>query len=129
MVDKAGAVFVPSEDLGGHSLPPSWLKGATTLVVTQGHRGALMHCRQGGFTIPPYPVNEVDPTGAGDVFAAAYLVRYSETRDPLVAGLFASCAASFKVEVRGEEGAPTRTQVEARMKAFPDRRVQPADPL
>jgi sugar/nucleoside kinase (ribokinase family) len=40
----------------------------------------------------------VDPTGAGDVFAAAFLVRYQETNDPLEAAAFAACAASCAVE-------------------------------
>jgi sugar/nucleoside kinase (ribokinase family) len=40
----------------------------------------------------------VDPTGAGDVFAAAFLLHYHETEDPLAAAAFATCAASCVVE-------------------------------
>ena len=56
----------------------------------------------------------MDPTGAGDVFAAAYLVRYRETSDALESARFASCAASFCVEAQGTEGIPTRAQMEER---------------
>ena len=57
---------------------------------------------------PAFPVREVDPVGAGDVFAAAYLVAYHESRDPVYAATWASCAASFAVEAPGVAGIPTR---------------------
>ena len=37
--------------------------------------------------IPSLPRQEVDPTGAGDVFAAAFLVPYHEMGDPGGAGV------------------------------------------
>jgi sugar/nucleoside kinase (ribokinase family) len=57
----------------------------------------------------------MDSTGAGDVFAAAYLVRLSETRDPLTAARFANAMASLSVEGVGVEGVPQRRAVEERM--------------
>jgi sugar/nucleoside kinase (ribokinase family) len=62
--------------------------------------------------VPPRPTDEVDPTGAGDVFTAAFLVRMEETRDPLMAARFANAVASFSVEQAGTQGIPTRDQVE-----------------
>ena len=67
--------------------------------------------------IPPVAAREVDPTGAGDVFAAAYLIAYHESRDPVYAATYASCAASFAVEAPGMEGIPTRAQVASRLAA------------
>ena len=52
----------------------------------------------------------------GDVFAAAYLVRYGETADELESARFASCAASFCVQAQGADGIPTRPAVEARLR-------------
>jgi sugar/nucleoside kinase (ribokinase family) len=75
--------------------------------------------------MPAYPAGEVDATGAGDVFAAAYLVRLHETDDPLSAGLFASCAASISIEAPGLEGIPTRLQVEERLKRYPANKSYP----
>jgi sugar/nucleoside kinase (ribokinase family) len=40
----------------------------------------------------------MDPTGAGDVFATSFLIRYQETGDPSEAAVFACCAASCVVE-------------------------------
>jgi sugar/nucleoside kinase (ribokinase family) len=43
----------------------------------------------------------VDPTGAGDVFAAAFLVALAKREPPLAAGVVAACAASIAVEGHG----------------------------
>ena len=56
-------------------------------MVTQGSRGAVLRWKRQWFGVPAYPAKEVDSTGAGDVFAAAYLVRYSKVGDPLTSGL------------------------------------------
>jgi sugar/nucleoside kinase (ribokinase family) len=58
----------------------------------------------------------VDPTGAGDVFAAAFLVRYQETGNPLEAAAFAACAASCAVEGVGATSLGDRAEVMRRMK-------------
>ena len=65
--------------------------------------------------VPAFPSQELDPTGAGDVFAAAFLTRYVETDDPWLAALFASAAASWSVEQEGLGGIPTRQQIEERL--------------
>jgi sugar/nucleoside kinase (ribokinase family) len=65
--------------------------------------------------VPGFPAVEVDPTGAGDVFAAAFLVRLQETEDPVQAARFANAVASFCVEGPGVAGIPTREQVEERL--------------
>ena len=63
------------------------------------------------------PLEEIkDPTGAGDCFGAAFLVRYAETGDIEEAGRFASCVGSFVVEKEGIEGIPVRETVEERMR-------------
>jgi sugar/nucleoside kinase (ribokinase family) len=65
--------------------------------------------------VPAFPVHEVDANGAGDVFSAAFLIRYYETGDALVAAQFAAVVASFHVEHNGTAGIPTRAQAEARL--------------
>ena len=55
---------------------------------------------------------EVDPTGAGDVFGTAFLLRYAETRDALVAARFANVVASMSVEAQGIDAIPMRDVVE-----------------
>ena len=48
-------------------------------------------------------------------FAAAFLVRYQETDDPLEASAFAACAASCAVEGVGATTLGDRAEVERRM--------------
>ena len=64
---------------------------------------------------PAYPINEVDPTGAGDVFAAAFLTHLHKHGNPEQAIDFANCTASFSVEQAGIAGIPTTDMVLQRM--------------
>ena len=61
------------------------------------------------------PCIEMDPTGAGDVFATAFLLRYQETGDPLEAAAFGSCAASCVVEGLGASQLGDRAEIERRL--------------
>jgi 1D-myo-inositol 3-kinase len=61
---------------------------------------------------PTGPRQEVDPTGAGDVFAAGFLIGLAESRDPLTAARFAVATASMSVAGVGMTAIPTRPQVD-----------------
>ncbi|MBI4236563.1 MAG: ribokinase [Chloroflexi bacterium] len=111
-----GALFLSQEDFSGDLESSLADLGRTPIaLVTHGSRGAQLWWQGRWQQVPAYPAREVDPTGAGDVFAAAFLVRLSEVRDPLVAAQFASAAASLKVEGQGLAAVPTRAAVEARL--------------
>jgi sugar/nucleoside kinase (ribokinase family) len=90
-----------------------------TLVVTKGPRGATVYHVGQSHHFPTRPAREVDPTGAGDVFAAAFLIRLHETagspggEDPWEAARFANVVGSFSVEGPGTSAIPSRAQVEA----------------
>ena len=86
------------------------------VAVTAGWRGlSLRHARGQREVIPGFPRQEVDPTGAGDVFAAAFLMRYQETGDPSEAAVFACCAASCVVEGLGTSTLGDRAEIERRL--------------
>ncbi len=61
--------------------------------------------------VPPRPANEVDPTGAGDIFATAFLIRYLETANIWHSARFANVTASMGVEGVGLQAIPTRREV------------------
>lgn len=86
------------------------------VVLTRGARGCTVF-RKGHepFDSPAFRANEFDPTGAGDVFTAAFLIRLYETDDVVHSARFANCVASFAVEAEGVTGIPTRAMVEARL--------------
>lgn len=82
-------------------------------VVTEAVDGAVVHTDDGARPLPARPAKVVDPTGAGDVFAAAYFVYLYESGDPHEAAAFANVVASFSIEGVGIKGIPTRDKVEA----------------
>ena len=94
------------------------------IVVTEYRDGSTLYQRQPDgqireTKIPPRPAHEVDPTGAGDIFATAFVIRLQETSDPVQAARFANITASFGVEHVGVAGIPNREQVLAYMQAHP----------
>jgi sugar/nucleoside kinase (ribokinase family) len=89
---------------------------ARVTAVTRGRAGATIYWQGLSCDLPAFRAREVDPTGAGDVFAAAFLVRLHETGDPFAAAQFANCAASLSIEGAGTAGIPSRRQVEARLR-------------
>ena len=93
-----------------------YIQWTRIVVLTKGQHGATLYENGQILESAAYPAHEVDPTGAGDVFAAAFLIKYHETGSPQAALNFAHCAASFAVEGHGTTGIPTLDQVNARLK-------------
>ncbi len=116
------AAIVSKEDAADVGDVERWAPQAGALVVTEGAAGARAHVGGVWHRVEPFRAREVDPTGAGDVFSAAYLIRYGETSDPLESARFAACAASLSVEGVGTAAIPTRARVEARMSGGPEAR-------
>lgn len=98
---------------------------AQIMVVTQGAAGATLHLDGQIEHHPAFEAREVDPTGAGDVFAAAFLIRFRETGDPHEACRFAHATASLAIEGWGVHSIPTREQVEHRLRYGRIRSIPP----
>lgn len=81
------------------------------VALTRGAAGATLFIKGRPHHIDACPAIERDPTGAGDVFAAAFLVRLDETGDPLEAAHFAACIAARSVEGVGPGAIPYRADV------------------
>ena len=124
VLERADVVVLSEMDVTGGRIPERWLEHDGIFVLTRGRRGAVMRHEGGWYEIPAYPAREVDPTGAGDVFAAAFLIRYFETGDAFAASQFASCAASLMVEGTGAGAIPTRDRVQQRMNLYPGMKVE-----
>lgn len=76
-------------------------KAAKTFVITQGRNGAMIFDGDTFIDIEPYPVKAVDSTGAGDMFAGAFLFGISHGHSFAEAGKIASLAASKVVSKYG----------------------------
>jgi len=108
------AVFVSDEDVEDPEAVAVWRESVPIVVLTRGPLGCTVWHPGGRAEVPAFdPEPEVDPTGAGDVFAAAFLVRMRETGDPVLAGRFAAAAARFAVEGEGAAAIAGRQTIEA----------------
>lgn len=116
----AHALFVSDEDLVAETQLDRWVEEVPVVVVTRERRGARVHDGGRWREIDAFPANEVDPTGAGDVFAAAFLVWLDETGDVGGAAQFASAAAAFAVEAEGIKGIANRDQIGERLAQHPE---------
>lgn len=113
----ADVVILSREDVGGNEAFLTDLAcRAKLLIVTDGWHGATVYRCGESYPIPPRPTQQVDPTGAGDVFATAFLIRMAETGDPLIAVRFANIVASMSVEGIGMTRIPCRAEVDEWMR-------------
>lgn len=89
-----------------------WGQYIDIIVVTRAERGASVYHAGESCRYRARPAQQIDPTGAGDVFAAAFMIRLLETDDPCQAAKFANAVASFSIEGPGVTGIPQRRPVE-----------------
>ncbi|NOZ05578.1 MAG: hypothetical protein GXP41_04385 [Chloroflexi bacterium] len=107
------AVVFSLEDVGGNwSLAKSYAQAAPLAVITLAEKGAVLFRGEESRRFRARPAQVVDPTGAGDVFAAAFFLRLYETGDPVAACRFANAMASFSTEGEGWDAIPLRSEVE-----------------
>lgn len=121
----ADVVFASEEDLDGPGEELGrWTRDVPTVVLTFASRGARIYADGHWRSMPAFPEQEVDATGAGDTFAAAFLIRLHESGDTGEAARFGAAAASISVAGRGVAAMPGRDEVEERMRQHPDIRLQ-----
>ncbi len=69
--------------------------GAPLVALKLGAEGSLIATHQRQVRIPPYKVEAVDATGAGDTFDGAFLTRLLAGDDPETAARYANVAAAL----------------------------------
>ena len=121
VLPKMAVAIFSDDDSPEQEQIATWAGLCPVVIHTHGGQGCSVHVEGRWHDLPAFPANEVDPTGAGDVFAASYLIRFQESGDPLDAARFASVAASFCVEAEGVLGIATRAEVEDRLSGWPER--------
>jgi cytidine kinase len=97
-------------------------RGPRAVVVKRGAHGATLVTRDGHYALPAYPIAAIDPTGAGDALAGAFIARLARDgridepglREALAAGM---AAASFAVASFGLEALAAATIGELRSRA------------
>ena len=93
--------FSASDHPGAAELSRELSHAGVRVAVTRGRRGARVAWREGEGWVPAVPAIEVDPTGAGDVFALVFGLSCWAGHEPLEAGRRAALAAARVVEGPG----------------------------
>jgi len=82
----------------------AWSRAARVVAQTRGKDGVSIYVDGAWTDIPSTQVEEVDPTGAGDIWAAFYLIRFRESGDAIESARFATRAAAYSVTAVGLAG-------------------------
>ncbi len=109
----AGAVVMSVEDVNRDlELVEEMAHHTRVLCLTEGEAGSVLYWNGDRRRFRPTMVEEVDATGAGDIFAAAFFVRLYSTRDPWEAARFSTQLAARSVTRVGLNGIPTAREIE-----------------
>jgi pfkB family carbohydrate kinase len=112
-LQQAGATVLGIEDVSKDENRIEEMASASRiLVVTEGSAGARVYWNGDVRRFRAPQVEEVDSTGAGDIFAAAFFVRLYLTRDPWESARFANQIAAASITRRGFEGIPTPEEIQ-----------------
>ena len=98
ILQQARAAVISEEDvLYDQEKIDSMASSVPVLAVTKGLAGADIYTQGRVHRIDAPQVKEVDPTGAGDIFAAVFFTQLTHFGDPLQAAQFAVQVASDSV--------------------------------
>jgi sugar/nucleoside kinase (ribokinase family) len=114
---RADVLFPSAGELEGLGLDErSLLAGGAVICRTQGSNGATVQAGPEATPVhvPAPAADEVDPTGAGDTFAAAFVTAFRSGLDAVAAARLGCVTAARSVEVIGAIEAPIDPAVAAR---------------
>jgi len=113
ILPQAGAVVISREDVGSDE---EWIETMAhqtrILAVTEAEAGTVLYWNGDRRRFRAPEVEELDATGAGDIFATAFFIRLSATRDPWEAARFATQLSARSVTRIGLEGIPTQHEID-----------------
>jgi sugar/nucleoside kinase (ribokinase family) len=116
VLQYANAAVISIEDVrGNENIIEEMASSIRVLAVTEGANGSRLYWNGDLRRFSPPEMAEIDPTGAGDIYATAFFYRLSTTRDPWEAARFATNLASFSVLRYGLDGVPHPDEVQAVM--------------
>jgi len=94
------------------------IKKGELVILTRGSKGATGYRENKIVAQKAYPAKVIDPTGAGDIFAASFGIAWKETSSMEQSLIFANIAASFVIEGVGTSNIPTRNQIQSRIRGL-----------
>ena len=112
-------VFSDLDLIGDMSILPAIIDTVPLVAITKAAKGCVLYQQGQRRHIHTRPAKEVDATGAGDTFTAAFLIEVFSGKSPVEAAHFANVTASLSIEGVGLSGIPHRHEVEAYIQAHP----------
>lgn len=113
VLQGAGAVVLSLEDVDNQeSRIEEMAASCHVLAVTEGCEGSRVYWNGDARRFSPPKVHEVDPIGAGDIYATAFFIRLHTTRDPWEAARFATHLAAYSVTRYGLDGIPFPEEIQ-----------------
>ncbi|MGC9521125.1 MAG: PfkB family carbohydrate kinase [Anaerolineae bacterium] len=107
LLARASAVIFSLDDVEGDwETVRCYAASTRVLVVTMGPLGGVLFVDGKPLPFTAMQVTEVDPTGAGDVFAAVFFSLVASGVQPVAATPYAACLASRSVTRHGPQGVP-----------------------
>jgi hypothetical protein len=121
LLARADAVVLSLEDLSfDEKVIPELSQHCNVLAITRAAQGISIYWESDRLDIPGLKVEEVDPTGAGDIFAAIFFILLYETGDPIESGRLANHVAATSVTRTGIQSTPKANELQqARNKVTP----------
>lgn len=99
LLEQVDIVLMGDADIKGlDHLLAQIIERVSIVVMTKGDQGAIVFYQGAKYFFPSFPIKEVDPTGAGDVFAVSFLLKYAASKSIYLAASYAHVVASFVVE-------------------------------
>jgi hypothetical protein len=109
---SASAVIISIEDVqGDEDVIAEMIDQVPILVVTEANLGARLYWNGDYRHFSPPDEQEIDATGAGDIFASSFFIRMHETHDPWESARFATLIAAHSISRVGLDSIPTADEV------------------
>ncbi len=113
VLDRSGAAVISVDDIQADEERIEELATyCPVLAVTEGKTGTRLYWNGDVRRFRPPEADEVDSTGAGDIFAATFFIRLFTTRDPWEAARFATMIAAQSVSRPGLDAIPSKDEID-----------------
>ncbi|HEV8532014.1 MAG TPA: PfkB family carbohydrate kinase [Methylomirabilota bacterium] len=112
-------LVLSEEDVpGSEETAVKWFQQVPLGAITRARRGATLYVNGEPYHVEADRANEIDPTGAGDVFATTLFIEYQRVGDAWDAAAAAACAGAAVVEGTGASTLLDRAGLAARVAAY-----------
>jgi sugar/nucleoside kinase (ribokinase family) len=112
VLPRADAVVLSEEDVRCEwSLVAQYARWTPCFALTHGAAGCTIYAEGDVRRFPAPNVRDVDPTGAGDIFAASLFYALQRGHDAWSAARFANCVAARSVTRLGLSGTPRQEEI------------------